>query len=61
MAKRQTDALTDQEFAELTALSNHIEELNAHRMKHLAELARLRGTTLPELLDRLGIIPPPVI
>lgn len=61
VAKRQADALIDQEYEELMALSNHIEELNAHRMQRLAELAQLRGTTLPELLDRLGIVPPPVI
>jgi hypothetical protein len=27
----------------------------------LVELARLRGTSLPELLDELGIAPPSVI
>jgi hypothetical protein len=61
VAKRQADALTDQEFEELTSLSNHIEELNSHRMKHAAELARRRGTTLSDLLDQLGIVAPPVI
>jgi hypothetical protein len=61
VSKRQAAALTDDEFAELTAVSNRIEELNAHRMDRLASLARLRGTTLPELLDQLGIAPPPVI
>ena len=61
VAKRQSAALTDDEYAELTAASNRIEELNAHRMERLAELARLRGTSLSELLDQLGIVPPPVI
>jgi hypothetical protein len=61
VAKRQAGALTENEFAELTAMSERIEELNARRMEHLAELSRLRGTTLPELLDQLGIVPPPVI
>jgi hypothetical protein len=61
VAKRQAEALTDQEYAELTALSNRIEELNAHRMERLSELARRRGTTLGELLDQLGITPPAVI
>ena len=61
VAKRQAGALTESEYAELTTMSARIEELNASRMEHLAELARLRGTTLPELLDELGIVPPPVI
>jgi hypothetical protein len=61
VAKRQAEALSDGELAELTATSHRIEELNARRMEHLAELARLRGTTLPELLEQLGIVPPPVI
>lgn len=61
VAKRQANALTENEYAELTTMSDHIEELNARRMEHLTELARLRGTKLPELLDQLGIVPPPVI
>jgi hypothetical protein len=61
VAKRQAEALTDEEHAELTALSNYIEELNARRMQRLAELAHLRGITLRELLERLGIAPPAVI
>ena len=61
VSQRQAGTLADDEYAELTALSNRIEELNSHRMKRLAELARLRGTTFPELLDQLGVVPPPVI
>jgi hypothetical protein len=61
VAKRQAEALTDQEYADLTALSNRIEELNARRMERLSELARRRGTSLAELLDQLGITPPAVI
>jgi hypothetical protein len=61
VSKRQTEALADSEYAELTSLSNRIEELNARRIERLAALARLRGTTLADLLDQLGIAPPPVI
>jgi hypothetical protein len=61
VAKRQAEALSGDEYSELEALSSRIEELNAHRMERLAELARLRGTTLRELLDQLGIAPPPVM
>jgi hypothetical protein len=61
VAKRQTATLTEDECAELTVASDRIEELNTHRMERLAELARLRGSSLSELLDQLGIVPPPVI
>ncbi len=59
-AKRQSHELTGDELAELTAMSDRIEALNARRLEQLAELARLRGVTLPELLDQLGLAPPPV-
>lgn len=59
--KRQANTLTEDELAELSGVSNHIEALNVHRMECLAELARLRGATLPELLDQLGIVSPPVM
>jgi hypothetical protein len=61
VAKRQAEALTEEEYAELTGLSGCIEELNAGRMERLSELARRRGTSLAELLDELGITPPAVI
>jgi hypothetical protein len=61
IAKRQQGLLTEDEYAELVATSHDIEVLNARRMQCLAELARLRGTNLSDLLDQLGIVPPPVI
>ena len=61
VAKRRNGVLSEDESAELTAASNRIEEQNARRMEHLAELARLRNVTLTELLDQLGIVSPPVI
>jgi hypothetical protein len=61
VAKRQAEALADEEYAELVALSHRIEELNARRIERLVALARLRGATLADLLDQLGIVPPPVI
>lgn len=59
--RRRSGRLSEDEFTELETTSNRIEDLNARRMECLAELARLRNTTLPELLDQLGIVPPPVI
>ena len=61
VSNRQAGTLSEDEYAELTAASNHIEKLNARRMECLAELARLRGTSLQDLLKQLGIEPPPVI
>jgi hypothetical protein len=61
VAKRQQEPITEDEYAELVATAHDIEALNARRMQCLAELARLRGTTLSNLLDQLGIVPPPVI
>jgi hypothetical protein len=61
VTKRQQELITEDEYAELVATAHDIEALNARRMQCLAELARLRGTNLPDLLDQLGIVPPPVI
>jgi len=61
VAKRGAETLSQDEYAELRTLSEHIEELTARRTECLAELARKRGATLPELLKQLGIEPPAVI
>lgn len=53
--KRQAETLTPDEHAALIGLSDRIEELNACRMEHLAELARLRQTSLSALMQQLGI------
>ena len=54
-AKREDESLTDAEYEELTRLTDRAEELHADRMAALVELARLRGVSLPMLLERLGI------
>lgn len=59
IAKRQAETLTPDEHATLIALSNQIEDLNARRIEALAELARLRQTSLSELMQQLGIKAPP--
>jgi antitoxin component of RelBE/YafQ-DinJ toxin-antitoxin module len=55
LAKREAESLTGSEQAELVALSDQIEEANARRMKAVAELARLRKTTVPALVETLGL------
>lgn len=59
IAKRQQESISDVELQELSSTSDRIETLNVHRLKTLVELARLRGTSLPSLLDQLGLATPP--
>ena len=59
LERRRAELLTSEEQAELVQLSDQLEEFNARRMEHLAELARLRQVSLRRLMDQLGIQPPP--
>ena len=47
------------EHEELLRLTNQVEGLEADRLAHLAELARLRRTSLTALMEELGIQPAP--
>lgn len=60
IAKRRAEQLTAEEHAELTDLSDRLERLNVRRLELLTELAKLRNTTLPALMDQLGLRPAPV-
>jgi len=53
--KRDEGSVTEAERAELLNLSDKAEQLHAERLGALAELAKLRGTTLPALMEKLGI------
>ncbi len=55
LARRNAEALNAQEQAELVAFSDEIEAANARRMKAVAELARLRETSMPALMETLGL------
>lgn len=57
LVKRDAETLTDEEHSELIALSDKIEEANVNRMEAVAELARVRKVTVPELMSTLGLIP----
>ncbi|MFO1430186.1 MAG: STAS/SEC14 domain-containing protein [Candidatus Competibacteraceae bacterium] len=57
-AKRQAETLNSEEYAELLRLTGQIEQLDAVRLTALAELARLRQTSLVKLMQTLGIQPP---
>ena len=54
-ARREEAAITDAEYEELTRLTDRAEELHADRMAALVALAKLRGVSLPVLMEQLGI------
>ena len=58
--KRRAEQLRPEELVELTSLSDRMERLNVRRLELLSQLARLRNTTLPALMDQLGLHPVPV-
>jgi hypothetical protein len=56
--KRESEILTPDEHAELLRIVAQVEGLEAQRVETLSRLACLRGTSLPTLMDELGIRPP---
>ena len=58
VAKRQEETLTTDEHQELLKLTDQIEKSDAKRVKYMAELARLRGTSLTTLMQELDIRQP---
>jgi hypothetical protein len=60
LEKRDNEALTDAEFAELLDISNQMEAFGVERINALAKLATLRQVPLPKLMDDLGIQSPGV-
>ena len=57
IAKREAETLTPDEYEELLQLTQQVENLQVRRVECLAELARLRGTSLTALMHNLGIQP----
>lgn len=55
--RRQAELLTADEQQELIALSDQIEEANVQRLEYLSQLAQVRKTTLPALINALGLKP----
>ncbi len=55
LPKRSAETLTASEHAELIAISDQIEELDARRAERLVELARVRQTSVAALMEQLGI------
>lgn len=57
IARRDADALTLGEREELLRLTDEVEQRNVEWLEQLADLARLRGVTLRQLMDDLNIHP----
>lgn len=57
MERRRRAVLTPEEHQELLGLTDTAEALQAERARLLADLARLRGTSLNELVEELGLQP----
>jgi hypothetical protein len=55
ITKREAETLTPDEHNQLLELTEQIEKLQAQRIEYLAELARLRKTSLTALMENLGI------
>ena len=55
ITRRREGALTPEEHGELVRLGDEVEVMDARRAEHLAELACLRGVSLDEVMDSLGI------
>jgi paraquat-inducible protein B len=58
VAKRQELTLTEAEQVELLQLTDRIEQQDAQRIEALGRLGLLRGRSLPEIMQDLGITPP---
>ena len=53
--RRRESTLTPEEHDELLRRTDEVEAVEARRASSLAELARLRGVSLAEVMDSLGI------
>jgi hypothetical protein len=56
--KRNAETIEEEEYEELLALSDRIEQLTADRVEALTQLAEIRQISLLQLMDDLGIQPP---
>jgi hypothetical protein len=58
IARRDAETLTAAEHQELLQLTDQVELHNVERLEHLSALARMRGVSLTQLMQDLGIEPP---
>lgn len=57
ISKREAEILTREEQQALIAISDYLEEINVKRIEYLVELAKIRSTSLPILMNQLGLNP----
>ena len=57
IARRDERTLSPEARQELLRLTGQVELLEAERVRHLIELARLRNVSLDELMRQLGMKP----
>jgi len=53
---RQAEQLQEQEYERLISLTHRVEAIHAERLKHVAELAQLRGIPLRQTMSDLGLM-----
>lgn len=56
-ALRRAELLTEAEHQRLIELVHIVEGAHAERMRYVMDLARLRGVTLDQIMDSLGLKP----
>lgn len=57
LARRDERTLLPEEHQELLRLTDQVETLEAERVGRLIELAKLRQTSLDEVMEQLGLLP----
>jgi hypothetical protein len=55
--KRQKETLTEVDYEELLALTSYIENHNVQRLSYIIELAKIRNTTVDEIIASLELKP----
>jgi hypothetical protein len=58
LEKRDARTLAPEEYQELLDLTDQVEAFNVERVQALADLARLRQVSLPEVMQQLGLDTP---
>jgi len=57
--RRRAETITPEELAELIEITTCLEHLNVVRLEALVALGKLRGLSLSQVMDQLGIKAPP--
>jgi hypothetical protein len=52
--RRRSGTIDPDEYEELLRLTDEVEGLNVQRIEQIAELARLRGVSLADVMKQLG-------